>query len=175
MKDFLECGKVVSTHGVHGEVKAEVWMDHPEEMTALKRVYLDGGKTPLTVKSARVHKNAVLLTLEGITTPEAGSTLRQKVLFARREDIPLKKGQYFLQDLIGLAVVDADSGQPLGTVAEVDHPGAQDIYTVRDAAGQDHLIPAVPEFVVGVDLAARTVTMRPIGGMFDEPVNGDEA
>ena len=88
MKEFLECGKVVSTHGVHGEVKAEVWMDHPEEMTALKRVYLDGGKTPLTVKSARVHKNAVLLTLEGITTPEAGSALRQKVLFARRKDIP---------------------------------------------------------------------------------------
>lgn len=52
MKEFLECGKVVSTHGVHGEVKAEVWMDSPEEMTALKRVYLDGGKTPLTVHSA---------------------------------------------------------------------------------------------------------------------------
>ena len=69
MKDFLECGKVVSTHGVHGEVKAEVWMDHPEEMTALKRVYLDGGKTPLTVKSARVHKNAVLLTLQAVSTP----------------------------------------------------------------------------------------------------------
>ena len=36
MKDYLECGKIVSTHGVHGEVKAEVWMDAPEEMTALK-------------------------------------------------------------------------------------------------------------------------------------------
>ena len=33
---------------------------------------------------------------------------------------------------------------------------------------------AVPEFVVDVDIAARTVKMRPIAGMFDEPVNGDE-
>ena len=47
MKEFLECGKIVSTHGVRGEVKAEVWMDSPEEMTALKTLYLDGGKTPL--------------------------------------------------------------------------------------------------------------------------------
>ena len=98
MKEFLECGKIVSTHGVRGEVKAEVWMDSPEEMTALKTLYLDGGKTPLTVKGARVHKNMVLLTLAGVETPEAGSALRQKVLFARREDIPLEKGQYFLQD-----------------------------------------------------------------------------
>ena len=43
MKDYLECGKIVSTHGVRGEVKAEVWMDAPEEMTALKTLYLDGG------------------------------------------------------------------------------------------------------------------------------------
>ena len=73
MKEFLECGKIVSTHGVRGEVKAEVWMDSPEEMTALKTLYLDGGKTPLTVKGARVHKNMVLLTLAGVETPEAGS------------------------------------------------------------------------------------------------------
>ena len=71
MKEFLECGKIVSTHGVRGEVKAEVWMDSPEEMTALKTLYLDGGKTPLTVKGARVHKNMVLLTLAGVETPEA--------------------------------------------------------------------------------------------------------
>ena len=58
--------------------------------------------------------------------------------------------------------------------AGVDHPGVQDIYIVRDAAGEEHWIPAVPEFVVDVDIAARTVKMRPIAGMFDEPVNGDE-
>ena len=47
MKQFLECGRIVSTHGVRGEVKAEVWMDSPQEMTALKTLYLEGGKTPL--------------------------------------------------------------------------------------------------------------------------------
>ena len=105
MKQFLECGRIVSTHGVRGEVKAEVWMDSPQEMTALKTLYLEGGKTPLPVQGARVQKNMVLLKLAGVETPEAGSLLRQKVLYARREDIPLKKGQYFLQDLIGLSLI----------------------------------------------------------------------
>jgi len=122
MKEFLECGKIVSTHGVRGEVKAEVWMDSPEEMTALKTLYLDGGKTPLTVKGARVHKNMVLLTLAGVETPEAGSALRQKVLFARREDIPLEKGQYFLQDLLGCEVKDADTGKEYGKLCEPGVP-----------------------------------------------------
>lgn len=119
MKEFLECGKIVSTHGVRGEVKAEVWMDSPEEMTALKTLYLDGGKTPLTVKGARVHKNMVLLTLAGVETPEAGSALRQKVLFARREVIPLEKGQYFLQDLLGCEVKDADTGKEYGKLCDI--------------------------------------------------------
>ena len=129
MKQFLECGRIVSTHGVRGEVKAEVWMDSPQEMTALKTLYLEGGKTPLPVQGARVQKNMVLLKLAGVETPEAGSLLRQKVLYARREDIPLKKGQYFLQDLIGLAVVDADSGRRYGTLTEITETGANRVYT----------------------------------------------
>ena len=54
MKQFLECGRIVSTHGVRGEVKAEVWMDSPQEMTALKTLYLEGGKTPLPVHAIAV-------------------------------------------------------------------------------------------------------------------------
>lgn len=173
MKEFLECGKVVSTHGVHGEVKAEVWMDHPEEMTALKRVYLDGGKTPLTVKSARVHKNAVLLTLEGITTPEAGSALRQKVLFARREDIPLKKGQYFLQDLLGCEVRDADTGKPYGKLCDITETGANRVYHIRFADGKVRLAPDIPQVVLRLAPEEGVIEIRPLAGLFDDVTEDD--
>ena len=148
MKEFLECGKIVSTHGVRGEVKAEVWMDSPEEMTALKTLYLDGGKTPLTVKGARVHKNMVLLTLAGVETPEAGSALRQKVLFARREDIPLEKGQYFLQDLLGCEVKDADTGKEYGKLCDITETGANRVYHIRFADGKVRLAPDIPQVVL---------------------------
>lgn len=173
MKQFLECGRIVSTHGVRGEVKAEVWMDSPQEMTALKTLYLEGGKTPLPVQGARVQKNMVLLKLAGVETPEAGSLLRQKVLYARREDIPLKKGQYFLQDLIGLAVVDADSGCRYGTLTEITETGANRVYHIRFADGKVRLAPDIPQVVIRLAPEEGLVEIRPLPGLFDDVTEDD--
>ena len=173
MKQFLECGRIVSTHGVRGEVKAEVWMDSPQEMTALKTLYLEGGKTPLPVQGARVQKNMVLLKLAGVETPEAGSLLRQKVLYARREDIPLKKGQYFLQDLIGLAVVDADSGRRYGTLTGITETGANRVYHIRFADGKVRLAPDIPQVVIRLAPEEGLVEIRPLPGLFDDVTEDD--
>ena len=173
MKEFLECGKIVSTHGVRGEVKAEVWMDSPEEMTPLKTLYLDGGKTPLTVKGARVHKNMVLLTLAGVETPEAGSALRQKVLFARREDIPLEKGQYFLQDLLGCEVKDADTGKEYGKLCDITETGANRVYHIRFADGKVRLAPDIPQVVLRLAPEEGVIEIRPLAGLFDDVTEDD--
>ena len=173
MKQFLECGRIVSTHGVRGEVKAEVWMDSPQEMTALKTLYLEGGKTPLPVQGARVQKNMVLLKLAGVETPEAGSLLRQKVLYARREDIPLKKGQYFLQDLIGLAVVDADSGRRYGTLTEITGTGASRVCHIRFADGKVRLAPDRRQVVIRLAPEEGLVEIRPLPGLFDDVTEDD--
>ena len=79
-----------------------------------------------------------------------------------------------MDDLLGCRVVDADTGRDYGELTAVDHPAAQDIYTVTDSAGGTHMLPAVPEFVRAIDLEARTITVTPIDGMFTEAVNGDK-
>ena len=56
----------------------------------------------------------------------------------------------------------------------MDHPAAQDIYTVTDAAGEKHMLPAVPEFVKTIDMENRRILITPIEGMFTNAVNGDE-
>lgn len=176
MQDYLPACKIVSTHGVRGEMKALPLCDGAQFLAQFKRLYASpSGQGETALLGVRAQGNLLLVRLAGVEDMDAARAKVGRTYYFSKADACLPEGRYFIDDLIGCAVVDADSGQPLGTVAEVDHPGAQDIYTVRDAAGQDHLIPAVPEFIVGVDLAARTVTMRPIGGMFDEPVNGDEA
>ena len=45
-KRFLECGKIVATHGLRGEVKVLPWCDGPEALVPIKTFYLDGGNTP---------------------------------------------------------------------------------------------------------------------------------
>ena len=36
---YLTCGKIVSTHGVRGAVKAEPWCDSPAVLAGFDRVY----------------------------------------------------------------------------------------------------------------------------------------
>ena len=70
--------------------------------------------------------------------------------------------------------VDAETGRVYGRLTNVDRPAAQDIYSVTDTAGGEHMLPAVPEFVKNIDIEARKILVTPIEGMFTEAVNGDE-
>jgi 16S rRNA processing protein RimM len=40
---FLECGKIVNTHGVRGGLKLESWCDTPQDLASLKKVFLENG------------------------------------------------------------------------------------------------------------------------------------
>ena len=166
-KKYLECGKIVNTHGVKGAVKIESWCDSPEILADLPCVYFKKGDSyeKRDVLSSSVMKRHVLATLEGINDVDVAMTLKETVVYAERDDIPLEEGDYFIIDLVGLPVIDADNGTEYGTVSDVFNAGASDIYTVKTANG-DRMIPAVPEFVINIDLE-KGIFVRPIEGMFD--------
>ena len=166
-KKYLECGKIVNTHGVKGAVKIESWCDSPEILADLPCVYFKKGDSyeKRDVLSSSVMKRHVLATLEGINDVDVAMTLKETVVYAERDDIPLEEGDYFIIDLVGLPVIDADKGTEYGTVSDVFNAGASDIYTVKTANG-DRMIPAVPEFVISIDLE-KGIFVRPIEGMFD--------
>ena len=84
---YLQTGKIVSTHGVHGEVKLLPWADGPEFLLQFHTLYLDG--RPYQVEQSRVQKTCVLLKLEGIDTVEAASALRDKIVSIARADAKL--------------------------------------------------------------------------------------
>ena len=115
----------------------------------------------------------VLLTLAGVETPEAGSALRQKVLFARREDIPLEKGQYFLQDLLGCEVRDADTGKPYGKLCDITETGANRVYHIRFADGKVRLAPDIPQVVLRLAPEEGVIEIRPLAGLFDDVTEDD--
>lgn len=166
-KRYLECGKIVSLHGVRGEVKAEVWADSPDYLGQFSTLYLDKGETPIRVLSARPHKNMALLLLEGFSTPEAAGSLRGKILYLDREDAP-DDGKPFLQDLLGLAVSDIDTGRDYGAIKDVIHTGANDVYVLKDSTGTERLIPVIPDVVIETDIPGGTMKIRPLKGLFED-------
>ena len=165
-KKHLECGKIINTHGFRGTVKLESWCDSPDVLAGLKTLWLEegGGYRPCRVKHASLFRQFVLADLEGVESEEAANALRNRVVFAAREDLPLADGDHFVVDLIGLPVIDADSGEALGELIDVKQYGARDLYVVRTATGE-HMIPAVPEFVPRIEEDA--VYVRPIPGLLD--------
>lgn len=175
MKEYLPACKIVTTHGVRGEMKALPLCDGAEFLAQFKRLYRTGtGDGETAVRGVRPQGNVILLRLDGIEDMDAARAQTGKVWYFAKVDAKLPEGRYFIDDLLGCTVVDADTGRTYGTLVAVDQPAAQSIYTVRDDNGAEHMLPAVPEFVRCVDVEGRCITVTPIPGMFDEPVNGDQ-
>ena len=113
-------------------------------------------------------KEPVLVKFRGYDSPEAVQPLRGKVLYLDREEDSLEEGQYYIQDLIGLTVVDAGSGQVYGTLQDVTETGANDVYHIAFPDGKVRLIPAIPQVVTGIDIDAGRMEIRPLEGLFDD-------
>ena len=168
-KMYLEVGEVVTTHGITGELRVYPWSDDVDFLTQFKRVYTtsDGGGE-LKIISARSHKNVCLLQLEGIDSIPLARHLIGKVLYINRNDIQLEEGRYFVQDLLGLRVVDKAGTKEFGTIKNITHPGRHDVYEIKRPDGTVCLFPAVSPFLVKIDLAEGLVWVDPIEGMFEE-------
>lgn len=157
---YLECGKIVNTHGVRGEVKIVPWADSPEFLCRFSRLFLD--EKPLAVRGARVHKGSVIVQFEGVDSVEAAMLLKNRVVSIDRGDAHLPEGSFFLADLIGLKVIDED-GAELGTLREVLSPSVQRVYVVDGP--REILIPAVPEFILETNIPGGYIKARLLEGM----------
>lgn len=158
-KAFLEAGRIVSTHGVRGEMKVLPWADGPEFLTLFHRVFLDGKE--YEAESVRVQKTCNLLKLRGVDTMAAAQALREKTVFVCREDVELEDGSYFVAELTGLPVFQGD--REIGKVKEVLSMPGNDVYVVRGE--KEYMIPAVRAFVKEINVDEGFLRVELIEGM----------
>ncbi len=166
-KEYLEVGQVVTIHGIKGELRINPCCD-PGDLEAAKHLYFDGGARSIDVERVRPHKNIYIVKLAGIDTPEEAVKLRGKTAYMHRSEIPLPEGSFFIQDLIGLSVVDDESGEVYGELADFAETGANDIYCVKQPDGREVWIPAINDVIIHTDPAAGVMRIRPLKGLFDE-------
>ena len=169
MKPYLEAGEFVTTHGIHGELRLYPWCDGPSFLSQFSTLYLDeGGQKKLAVDSIRPHKNICIVKLAGIASIEAARPLIGQTVYIARADVQLPEGTHFVQDLLGAAVFDADTGEEYGTIAAITRPGRHDIYEIERPGGGTALFPATEPFWVSADIPGGRVLVRPIPGMFED-------
>lgn len=167
MKQFLEIGKIVSTRGIKGEVRVQPWSDSPDFLCEFDTLYLDEGKKSIEIERSFVQKNVVVMKLKGVDTVEKAQDMRNKILFMDRNDVELQEGSYFVQDLLGLTVIDADKNEEIGSLCDVTETGANDVYHIKSGE-KEYLIPAIPDVIEKIDLDEGKMYIHKMKGLFDE-------
>ena len=179
MKDdnFIHMGTLSRPHGIRGEICVDWYADSPELLGGV--FYLQGGQeSPRKVEGARVrmHQGRPLLTLPHVPDRTAAETLRGvRILVARESLPPLSEDEAYLHDILGLSVIDQDTGQVLGVVEHVEFTAGHDLWSIRSEDGREILLPAVEEFIADIDLDAGVVRVSPPPGLLDLYLNDSHA
>ncbi len=169
-KEFLEVGKIVAPQGMKGEVKVECWCDSPMVLCEIKNFIIQKSGERITAQKAHVNtKNQTVIKFEGIDTADNAEKLRGQVLLADRKDILKDEDSFFIQDIIGMNVCDADDANiGYGTVTDVFSTGANDVYEITTSDDKRFLIPVIDDVVKSIDLDSEIILIRPMKGMFDD-------
>jgi len=167
---LVAIGEIGRPHGLGGEVRVTPLTDRPERFQTLSECVLwDVARdycAPCRVTAARRQGAALVVAIAGCETPEAAADLTGRLLAVpEAEALPPPEGHFYPWQLEGCRVLTED-GRDVGRVLRVEAAPAQDLWVVGDEA-REHLVPAVPEIVLDVDLKARRVVIRPPDGLLD--------
>ena len=155
--EFIKAGEIVTTHGVHGEVKVLPWVDSPEVLCEFDRCRIGG--VEYTLESVRIQKTCNLVKLSGIEDMDAAQAMRGKKIMLYREDIDDEV--IFAAELIGVDVFA--EGEKIGKIKEVlDYPG-NSVYVVKGE--HEYMIPAVKAFILNTDMEGNRMDVKLIEGM----------
>jgi|SRR5262245_18648055 len=157
-------GRITRAHGVRGEVAVLVISEVPGRFSNGATVWTEDGRA-LTVSAARSHGDRLLVHFEGVVGREQADALRGRLLVVPESASPeLPDGSWWDHQIVGCEV-ETDAGRTLGTVRDVIHTAANDVWSVMDAAEIETLIPVIQDAIVQVDVAARRIVVREIPGL----------
>lgn len=163
----LQVGVITQTHGIRGEVKVFPTTDDTNRFKKLKEVIVNNGKTSLTmtIEGVKFFKQYVILKFKGYDSiNEIEKYKGAKLLVTRDNAVKLKKGEYFIADLIGMQVVTEDKN-PFGILKDVLTTGANDVYVVEMSDGKEALLPAIKECVLNIDMEQEQITVHIMDGL----------
>lgn len=163
-KNLLEAGKIVNTHSLKGEVRIYPYCDSAEFICDLDHLYIDNVKTKII--SARVHKGQALIKFKDINHINQAEPLVGKLVYINKTEIDLDEGQYFIEDIKGLDVYDANTNEFYGKVSNVIETGANDVFEIKNNH-KTLLVPKINDVIKKIDIENRIILITPLKGLFE--------
>ncbi len=153
---MIRVGQVMGAYGLEGAVKVLPLTDFAERFDPGASLVLDGCSHH--VEWSRAGQPGLVVKLDGIDNRTMAELFRGRYLEVPEEETKsLEQGRFYHRQVVGLTAV-TESGEPLGVITEILERPANDVWVSHD--GQvEHLIPAVKDAVVAVDIAGGRVVV----------------
>lgn len=163
MSGRIAVGVIRKPHGVRGEASVEPWTNSPDRFDDLTSVTLVSSDETSTrearIESVRVHGDRALVKFAGIDAPEDVDPLRNWTIeIPESEARELEENEYFLHDLVGLTLIDAE-GREQGRVIEVYEGGGGILLQVQ-RGDRKFDVPFASEICTKIDLQSKTMTVN---------------
>ncbi len=163
--EYLVVGFLRRPHGVRGDLLMDLHTDFPERLKTGRTVFVGDAYQPMVIASLRPHAAGRLIRFRGIRSPEDAGLYRNTWVYVSSADRPaLPEGEYYHHQLIGLNVA-TDEGRELGVLVDILETGANDVYVVRAADGNEVLLPAIPPVILEVRLADHQMRVHLLDGL----------
>ena len=169
--DAVEVGRIADAWGIKGWFKVLTYSAAPEALFSSKRWYLQpaergarsvGGTLKLAIREAKEHSDTVVANAHEIDDRSAAEKLKGARIFIPRSSFPTAaEDEFYWVDLLGLDVVNRE-GVALGQVHDLLSTGPQTVLVLSsqvDGKPVERMIPFVSQFVDGVDLPSRRITV----------------
>lgn len=156
---YIQWGTVLKPQGIKGQVKIGVDLLDEEWIDELKQVYLleKSQYRPIAFEkpSIRYHEDAVYAYLDHCSDRNGAELQRGWKLYVNRDDVDMPENQDLIEDIVGCKAVTL-SGEDLGTVREVFHLPANDVY-VLDTLDGEIMLPALIKVIPEIDIENQIV------------------
>jgi 16S rRNA processing protein RimM len=157
-------GRLTRVHGLQGELAVLVLTEVPGRFDDGAVVYLEDGRA-LIVESSRPHKDRLLVRFREVPDRTAAEALAGSLLVVPASmSPPLPEGSWWDHQLIGCEVW-TEHDLALGTVTEIIHTAANDVWVAVAHPGAETLVPALKDVLVSVDVAGKRIVVREIPGL----------
>lgn len=172
MIGFSLLGKIISVHGMSGDVKVKIFADTLEEVDSMNFCFVDffGNKKKLNVRSAKFSGKFLVLSFEGFNSKEASTILLEKdVYLEKNENEPDQEFSFLIVDLENSKVFAKDV--LLGRIVDVLSLPGNDVYVLEDEDGNELLVPALKEIIDRFDKKDKKLYLKVEKSYFEDDEN----
>jgi 16S rRNA processing protein RimM len=173
MRKYFRIGKIISLHGIKGEVKIFPTTDDIKRFDDLKEFYILNSDDanddefndlePFLSEGVKYIKNTCILKIKNYNKIEESNILIGKNIYVKREDaVPLNSDEYYIMDLIGIKTYLEK--EYIGPVKDIMKSKYYSILVI-DYKNKDLLVPMVKDYILNVDIEKSIINFKTLEGL----------